>query len=156
AALGYLRLCETRSPSSAQPLAPFRSAQPRIEPINPNRTARSPGPSLDHLVGAGEKRRRNFEAERLGGLEIDDQLDLRGLIDWQVGRLRTLENAAGVEADVAVRLPKIAPVAHQTAGYGKSAKLIDRRHRLAERQGRKLFNPSIEVYVRGDHERTRS
>ncbi len=35
---------------------------------------------LDHFVGAGEHRRRNSKAERLCGLEIDDQLVLgRGL-----------------------------------------------------------------------------
>ena len=37
------------------------------------------GRSLDYLVGAGEQRRRNIEAERLRGLKIDDQLELGGL-----------------------------------------------------------------------------
>jgi len=35
--------------------------------------------SLDHLVGAGEQRRRHFEAERLRSRKINDQLELRGL-----------------------------------------------------------------------------
>ena len=42
---------------------------------------------FDHLIGAGEQRRWDFEAERLRGLEVDHQLDLGGLLNWQVGGL---------------------------------------------------------------------
>ena len=40
--------------------------------------------SLDHLVGEREQLWRNFQAERLRGFEIDNQLELGRLLDGQV------------------------------------------------------------------------
>jgi hypothetical protein len=40
--------------------------------------------SFDDLVGADEKRRRKGEAESPGDLEIYDQIESVGLLDWEV------------------------------------------------------------------------
>src|SRR5262245_65944981 len=102
---------------------------------------------FDHLVGAGEKRRRNVESERLGALKVEHQLELGWLHDWQVGRLLTLEDATSIKADLTVRVRKPASVAHQAAGRGKLAILVDRGHRMAERQCRKLCDPAVKEWI---------
>ena len=53
-------------------------------------------PLFDHLVGAGDDRRGNFEAERLGRFEVYDQFELGRLLHGQVSRFLALEDAIDV------------------------------------------------------------
>jgi hypothetical protein len=70
--------------------------------------------------------------------EIYDQLDFGGLLDWQVRWLLALKDTAGVDSCVAIRFRKAAAVADQAAGGGELAILINRGHRVAERECAKL------------------
>lgn len=47
---------------------------------------------FNDLVGAGQQRRRDGQAQRLRRLQIDDQLELGRLLDRQVGGLRPLQD----------------------------------------------------------------
>src|SRR5262249_56018968 len=89
--------CELR------PATDIRSARPYLPVAPPRRAARRGGSrsdcprmrvgrSLDHLIRPRQQRRRDRQAERLGGLEVDDQLELGRLLDWEIGRVRTLAN----------------------------------------------------------------
>ena len=40
--------------------------------------------SLDHLVGAGEQRRRDFEANRLRHDQVNDEAELGRLLDRKI------------------------------------------------------------------------
>src|SRR5262249_45114986 len=50
--------------------------------------------SLDDLVDAGEDRGRDLQTQRISGFAVDDELELRRLLDRQIGRLGALEDAA--------------------------------------------------------------
>jgi hypothetical protein len=79
---------------------------------------------LDDLVGAHEERLRQSEAELLGGLQIEDQLEPGRLLDRQVGRLGALENLSGVNARLAIGIREARPIADQAARRDEFASLM--------------------------------
>src|SRR5262245_20650708 len=80
----------------------------------------SPFTSLDHLVGAGEQRGRDFKADRAGGWQVNDQFKLGRPHYREVGRLGTLEDFAGVDTGLTVPFCLARSIAHQAAGLRKS------------------------------------
>ena len=46
---------------------------------------------FDHMIGAGEQRKRVRNPKRLGSFEVKYQLDLDGLLDRQISRAVTFE-----------------------------------------------------------------
>src|SRR6516165_11207099 len=110
--------------------------------------------SFDHLVGAAGQGQWHGNAERLGGLEVDDQLDFRGLHDREVSRLLAFENAPGVDAAQTICVRSIASVAHQTTGGGKLPVLEDRWNAVAEGECADLRGVEVEPRIgAADHKR---
>jgi len=113
-----------------------------------------PFTSFDHLVGASGQGQRDSDAERPGGLEVDDQLDFRGLHDREVSGLLAFENAPGVDAAQTICVRSIASVAHQTTGGGKLSILVDRWNAVAEGECAELRGVAAEQRIgAANHER---
>ena len=64
----------------------------------------------------------------LRGREIDDELELRWLHDWKIGRLFALEDAAGVDAGLTVGVSQASAITHQAAIVDKFAERIHHYH----------------------------
>src|SRR5271165_851635 len=103
----YPSYCLSRTSSlTATPLR-FRAPQ------------RTPDASLNHLVGGGQQRFRDGEAERLGGFEVDHHFVLGRRLHWKVGWLFALEDAIDVGRRTPVHVDDIRPIGNQAADGGE-------------------------------------
>src|SRR5208283_3366249 len=77
---------------------------------------------------------RNCEAERLGGDEIDDEIELGRLLDRDVGGLRSVENLVDKIAGAPEQVREICSIRHQSARFDEFPKTGHRRQPRGERQ----------------------
>src|SRR6516162_1592576 len=116
--------------------------------------ARGPStPSLDHLVGTGEQRRRDFETKGPGRLQINDKFKLGRLHYGQIDGLGAFEDAARICTDLAMYVPEVGSVTHQAADFSKLARGVDGRNSMARRQGDQLDAPAREQRIGDDQKR---
>src|SRR5262249_9081952 len=110
----------SRSGTPSRSAAPRRRAAWREAP-HPCQQGTSDGRSLNNLIRPPQQGRRDRQAEGSGGLEVDDELELRRLLHRQVGGLRALEDPVDVAGCAPQHVRVVRSVNHAPAFLGEVA-----------------------------------
>src|SRR5262249_50284528 len=89
---------------------------------------------LDDLVRPHLQRLRNRQTKRLGSLEVDEELELGGLLDRKIARLRALENLVHISGGVPKQVGKIRSVGHETSCIDDLPLWVHHRQPVPRRQ----------------------
>src|SRR5262249_24426180 len=73
--------------------------------------------------------------ERLGGCEINDELELRRLLDWDIAWLHAAENLVNHISSTPKQVREARTVGHETPGFDQAAAIKNRRQPRAKRKG---------------------
>src|SRR5215467_6714183 len=81
-------------------------------------------PLFDYLIRPSQQRGRDRQAKRLGGLEVDDQLELRRLLYWYVSRFGPLQNLVDEDSATSPAVQKIRGIGHEAPSLDKDTIFI--------------------------------
>src|SRR3954462_4969914 len=88
---------------------------------------------FDHLVGAGQQRRRYDQAQRFRRPDIDDQLKFLCCLNRQVGRLDPAKNAIHIICGLQDRIAAVDAIGYKRACVGMSLECKYRGHQMRAR-----------------------
>src|SRR5687767_12331615 len=89
------------------------------------------GALLDHLGSLGEHVRGDGEAEGLGCLEVDDEVEAHRLLDGEVSRLGAFENLIYVGSCTVVHVQHLRAIPGQASGFRVESVPVHCRQPLA-------------------------
>src|SRR5438034_3253745 len=81
--------------------------------------------SLDHVIGTQQDRLRDGEAERLRGLEVDDEAEPRRLLERQIGGLLAPQDAQDEICAALGGFVLVGAIGHEAAIAGEGTRFID-------------------------------
>ena len=91
-------------------------------------------PLFDHLIGALLQKERHVQAEGLGGLDVDDKLELDRGLDRKIGRLFSAQDAVNIGRRAPEIIGLIRSVGQQAAEFNEETIRIDGRQTVASSQ----------------------
>src|SRR5262245_11435157 len=87
--------------------------------------------SFNHLVGAGEQRRRYGEAKHLRGHQIDDEVEFGRLLDRNVGRFRPAQNLVDMLRRTPVEMHVVDAIGYKTSSLYELTRAVNCRQASA-------------------------
>src|SRR5690242_19679069 len=94
----------------------------------------SPFTSFDHLVGAQQERFGDRQPERLGGGQIEGEIELSRLLDRKIAWLRSAKNLVDIVGGAPVQVRLVWSIGRQTSRFDDLPAGVTRRQSRGQRQ----------------------
>jgi len=87
---------------------------------------------FDHPVGAEQEGLGDGQPERLRGSKVDDEIELTGLFDRKIRRLRAAQNPINITGSAPEQVGEVCSKGHQASRLDVFPKRVNRRQSSAE------------------------